>query len=78
VFLHDGKAYRWHKEPSLKLIERPKKKVTKTMYQAICRYSETVGIYVPDQLYQNESHAKSDLGSVFIALGPAITFEVEE
>jgi hypothetical protein len=38
-FTKDGRAYSWHKEPSLKLIERPKRKVKKRFYmmaQVVC------------------------------------------
>lgn len=31
VFTKDGRAYNWHKEPSLKLVSLPKK--TKVVYQ---------------------------------------------
>lgn len=78
TFTLDGRHNIWHKEPSLKLIERPKKKVPKTMYQAICRYPTSGGLFYPVSLYRDEDHAKKDCGSHFYALGPAITFEVEE
>lgn len=31
AFFLDGKQYNWHREPSLKLVSRPKKKVVKTI-----------------------------------------------
>lgn len=34
AFIIDGKFEDWHKEPSLKLIERPKKKVKRTYWFA--------------------------------------------
>lgn len=33
-FMCDGKEKDWHREPTLKLIERPKKKVKKTFWMA--------------------------------------------
>jgi len=38
-FMIDGRASAWHKEPSLKLIERPKKKVKKKFYLGHDKYS---------------------------------------
>ncbi len=75
-FFSDGRFMDWHKEPSLKLIERPKKKVTKTMYQVVFQARETTCLSV--ELYASEKEARAGNPSSFIALGPAITFEVEE
>lgn len=77
-FAISGKYISWHKEPSLKLIERPKKKVLKTMYQAICKYLTGPRFYITDSLYEDEEMAALAHGRKFIALGPAITFKVEE
>jgi hypothetical protein len=33
-FTEDGRVWDWHKEPSLILVERPKKKIKKTFYFA--------------------------------------------
>lgn len=79
-FTIEGLLYLWHQEPSLKLIKRPKKKVTKTMYQAIhssC-YSDGCDIIISQILYDSEKHARETYTKSFIALGPAVTFEVEE
>jgi hypothetical protein len=34
-FTPNGRLYGWHKEPSLKLIERPKRKVKKRFYMMV-------------------------------------------
>lgn len=68
----------WHKEPSLKLIERPKKKVTKTMYQAILHDRGMTATFVSQLLFNDEDDARQQNPKTFIALGPAITFKVEE
>lgn len=77
-FTDDGKYPSWSTEPSLKLVERPKKKVTKTMYQAIIAadYADC-NFHLTNSLYPNETYAKERYPN-FIGLGPAITFEVEE
>lgn len=76
-FYADGRFEQWHKEPSLKLIERPKKKVAKTMYQVIYGTIDDE-VILSRGLYKDDSDAREAFGSQFIALGPAITFEVEE
>ena len=78
IFLADGRSDGWHKEPSLKLIERPKKKVPKTMYQAVYKESGFTYSVLTQALFYDEVSARSYCGESFIALGPAITFEVEE
>ena len=48
-FLSDGRAYRWHKIPSLKLIEKkikPKKKIT--LYRHTYKSTANVRIYQTD------------------------------
>ena len=79
-YLPCGRLAKYHKEPSLKLIERPKKKVTKTMYQAIVQdvLHNGATFMISNFLFESEKGAREFYISGFIALGPAITFEVEE
>lgn len=60
-FTRDGRFYEWHKEPSLKLISRPKKKVT--MYKwaiGVDLWRESTRFYESiDEAKKGISHAKT-------------------
>jgi len=77
-FLKDGRAADWHKEPSLKLVERPKKKVKKILYPAIFKASDTSNkFFMTSTLFDSLESAKS-MDTSFIGLGPAIEIEVDD
>jgi hypothetical protein len=64
-FTDDGKQSRWHKEPSLVLVERAKTKVK--LYPALIRLGS--GQYVQtEELYRDEADAKSATFPQFIRL----------
>ncbi len=47
VFLPDGRTREWHNDPSLVLIERPKKKITKEIkgcYATVDKYGSIVSL----------------------------------
>lgn len=75
-FTYDGKYMDWHKEPSLKLIERPKKKVKK--YKVL--YRDTYNNYfVSSGFYENRIHFDLYTGNMqFIQLIKESEIEVEE
>jgi len=75
-FTEDGAYFHWHKEPSLKLIERPKKKVKKVMYPVITK-NEYGRWFLTQTMFENEEQARKVFDD-FIALGPAVEFEAEE
>ena len=70
----DGYVYLFDTELGLEKIP---KKVIRTMYQAISR-SINSSLLHGTMLYSNEEEARKALKHDFVALGPAITFEVEE
>lgn len=65
-FYFDGKVAIWHKEPSLKLISRPKKKVTKT-YTGYLVINKENGV---GKIYTTEDAAKvfSDNGDIIVKI----------
>lgn len=78
-FTRDGRFYEWHKEPSLKLISRPKKKVT--MYKWAYRvnndaYRETVCFHLDAKTAQ-EYHPEVSVTSLKRLDYTATEFEVE-
>lgn len=78
AFYSSGKYLVWHKEPSLKLIERKKEKKLVEHWMAIIKYEDGAGI--PIGLYSNEEQAiKDHVGFLRLAKElPAILLEVEE
>lgn len=80
AFSTDGKEMLWHKEPSLKLIERPKKKVKKYMVVHKRRYSNAyVSFNVSDDFYYNrEDFENQHPYFEFICLLKESEIEVEE
>lgn len=77
MFTPDGHYYSCHTEPSLKLIERPKKKVKKTFYTGAYQSGTLTGYSVDGLLVENKEEAiekfkNYDMGIVEIVL------EVEE
>lgn len=76
-FTSDGKYYNWHKEPSLKLIGRPKKKIKK--YKVL--YKNDCGIFfVSQNTYSDKEDFKSKSYKTvaFIQLIKESEIEVEE
>jgi hypothetical protein len=56
-FYSNGTLYYWHKEPTLKFISRPKKKVKKTFYTIVGRAEydgEPVGKYSAGYLFETK------------------------
>lgn len=79
IFGSDG-AYQAGQEPSLKLVSRPKKKLT--LYPALCRFDkrdngEMSRFYLSDSLYESLEDAKTRDCNV-VGLGPAIEIEVPQ
>lgn len=81
VFFSDGRQYLWHKESSLKLIERPKKKKTVLMSPCIHRCPD--GIRVSSIIFKCAEVAVIEYPSTFIswplldAKGEPIFYSVE-
>lgn len=75
-YTFDGRAHEDHIEPSLKLLERIKSKKMVMMYQAIIRLKGSYSML--DKLVLNEMHGMQLHGDQFVALGPAVTFEVDD
>jgi len=77
-FMKDGKYCDWHKEPSLKLIERPKKKVKKykVLFQQGADFDVSHGVYTSEDTFNR--HNNNDLGIKFIQLIKESEIEVEE
>lgn len=62
TFTRDGRFYR-EQDPSLKLVERPKTYVDRTMWQAI-RRSMSGDLYIDDFLHKTIEQAYGQLDSV--------------
>jgi hypothetical protein len=77
-FTSDGKAYVWHKEPSLNLIERPKKKVKmyRVLFQRGADFGVSHGVYTSEDTFNR--HNNNELGYKFIQLIKESEIEVEE
>lgn len=71
-FYHDGKESVWHKEPSLKLIERPKKMVKKKFTRWV-NYRNKEPYFGTVYSQRNEAIANAKYGSVT----KEISFEIE-
>ena len=54
VFTRDGRACDWHKTPSLVLVSRPKKMVTKTVEKWINIYPKHAGGFYSDEKNADE------------------------
>lgn len=79
-FTYDGKYMDWHKEPSLKLIEQPKKKVKKYMVVYKRHYSNfSISFNVSDDFYYSQKDFENQHPcSEFICLIKESEIEVEE
>ncbi len=73
LFTRDGKLESFHKEPSLKLVERPKKKVKKT----IERWANIYSSYIISN-YDSEKHANKCAEDRIACVKLTGTYEVEE
>lgn len=74
-FTEDGKCYRYHKTPSLVLISRAKKKVTKTIEQWVNTYPDgTHGYMYKSESDANDAHSSNRIACVKLTG----TYEVEE
>ena len=81
-FLLDGSYYHWHKEPSLELIERPKKKVKIEFYRRVKAdgslteffYSDCLKRYSPSSI--NGYEVDRRVGAT--KYGEPITLETKE
>jgi hypothetical protein len=69
-FMADGRSEEWHKEPSLVLVERPKKTVKKKMYRAVFWNPGSDCFCMADPLYVTREEA-------FVCSDIAGTVEVE-
>lgn len=65
-------------EAKLLGLEPPRKTKKVTMYRAIIKLPISNCFTMPDNLYESEQQARHSLGESFIALSPAIEFEVDE
>lgn len=78
-FYKDGKFFDWAKETSLKLISRPKKKRKVELRAAIQRRPGDDLYMLTHTLFENETAARADCGSQFVALSQhAEILEFEE
>jgi len=74
LFMDDGRLYHWCKEPSLIFVERPKRKVTKTIERWVNVYLWGTGI-----THDTEGKANHFAGADRIACVKLTgTYEVEE
>lgn len=72
VFMEDGRYMYWHKEPILKLVERPKAKVKKILYQPA--FKTSLGYELAGYLQTKEECENIES---CIGLGPAVEIEVD-
>lgn len=80
LFITDGRHLDWHREPSLKLISRPKRMVTKTIERWVNVYDGgTTGGCQLSKLDADNIHGMIHPTSVRIACVRLVgTYEVEE
>lgn len=76
MFWLDGKYFEWAKESQLKLIERPKKKVSRTGYVNV--YSKQQPFVVHDRVYNTLDEANMWKFGRIDCVPVTYTFEVEE
>lgn len=76
-FDQEGKAQSWHKEPTLILVERPKKKIKKTLEVWGCRYVN--GGLASNDVYKTKLEVEDRIaGSAYVVpIHLTGTYEVE-